>query len=298
MASDWIPMRINLAFDPAVIAISARLGLDEYSVVGRLHRLWGWANDNLTDGHAKGVTPSWVDTFVGIPGFAVAMAEAGWLTLRSGAVSFPNFDRWNSQGAKQRILATRRKANERVAKASRPQRDKNATKEEKRIEEKDPPNPPAGGTGVFDGSSEDAPRSGTPPDNDARCETAFRRFKDLWGQRYGAAYPAGKHDPAIVRKLVESYGLDEATEVFKRFLADESQFHAAGENHPLAKLERHLSKWVAVKPPPANPGGRVPIGVTRRRLEARQAGDAFPDPEARAATAANDAFAREHRKPE
>ncbi len=151
MASDWIPMRINLAHDPAVISIAARLGIDEFSVVGRLHRLWGWANDNLADGHARSVTPQWVNSFVCTPGFAEAMLEAGWLALRNGSIFFPNFDVWNSQSGKKRILSAKRKGKQRhadVTKMSRSQRDKSVTREEKRREEKkeEPPTPASGGS--------------------------------------------------------------------------------------------------------------------------------------------------------
>ena len=47
MASGWIPMRHTLRDDPAVIAIAAELGITEYEVVGRLHSLWSWADQQL-----------------------------------------------------------------------------------------------------------------------------------------------------------------------------------------------------------------------------------------------------------
>lgn len=108
MAADWIPMRIDLRDDPAVIAIAAATGLDEDAVAGKLLRLWGWANRQLTNGCAPRVTDSWVDRFLSAPGFAAAMLCAGWLQTRSGQIEFPKFDRWNSQGAKRRILAAHR----------------------------------------------------------------------------------------------------------------------------------------------------------------------------------------------
>src|SRR5947209_424033 len=143
MAGDWIPMRVDLHDDPAVIAIAGETGLDEFAVVGRLHRLWSWANRQLTSGVAPSITDSWVDRHVNTPGFAAAMLKAGWLRLRSGHLEFPNFDRWNSQGAKKRLEKTQRKQVERsrksatdVAKVSPISGDKKATREEKRREEK------------------------------------------------------------------------------------------------------------------------------------------------------------------
>lgn len=108
MAGDWIPMRTDLLEDPAVIQIAAALGLDEYAVAGRLLRLWSWANHHTTDGYAAGVTPDWIDRYISTPKFASAMLDAGWLRLRSGAVEFPNFERWNSSGAKKRVMTSRR----------------------------------------------------------------------------------------------------------------------------------------------------------------------------------------------
>ena len=58
MAGDWIPMRVDLADDPAVISIATATGLDELAVVGRLHRLWSWANRHLTTGAAPSVSES------------------------------------------------------------------------------------------------------------------------------------------------------------------------------------------------------------------------------------------------
>lgn len=114
MAGDWIPMRCDLADDPAVISIAGATGLDEHAVVGRLHRLWSWANTHLTDGNATGVTTVWVDRYLGCVGFGAAMAKSGWLAETPGGIEFPKFDRWNSQTAKKRALTARRVANHKL----------------------------------------------------------------------------------------------------------------------------------------------------------------------------------------
>ena len=44
MAGDWIKVKTDLATDPAVIRTAATLGLTEDVVVGKLCRLWSWAN--------------------------------------------------------------------------------------------------------------------------------------------------------------------------------------------------------------------------------------------------------------
>jgi hypothetical protein len=141
MAGDWIKMRIDLSEDPAVIGMAEVLGLDEFAVVGRLHVLWGWADSQSRDGHARGVTEKWIDRKVQCDGFAEAMAGAGWLLVTDGAIEFPHFDRHNGETAKQRGLATNRKKKSRekvtqdVTDMSRNKRDESGTREEKRREE-------------------------------------------------------------------------------------------------------------------------------------------------------------------
>jgi hypothetical protein len=132
-------MRIDLPDDPAVIAIAAATGLDEFAVVGRLHRLWGWANRQSRSGHANCVTPSWVDRYVSYPGFAAAVQSAGWLSITEVGIEFPNFERHNGENAKNRALSTERKRKQREASAatsvtqtSRSGHARSVTREEKR----------------------------------------------------------------------------------------------------------------------------------------------------------------------
>lgn len=117
MAGDWLPMRLDLALDPAVIAIATRTGLDDDTVVGKLHRLWSWANSQSRDGRAPGVTQKWLNAFLRATDFAEALCEVGWLevefdteTGRELGITIPRFDVWNSQTAKARILNSRRQS--------------------------------------------------------------------------------------------------------------------------------------------------------------------------------------------
>lgn len=132
MAGDWIKMRMDLPEDPAVIRLSEAVSIDPYGVVGRLHKLWSWADRQSRDGHAVGVTEKWIDRYVECDGFAKAMCEAGWLMFENGGISFPNFDRHNGKTAKTRALAADRQRNARVTDTSRSERDKSVTREEKR----------------------------------------------------------------------------------------------------------------------------------------------------------------------
>lgn len=110
MAGDWIKMRMDLQDDPAVLHMARTLGCDAFAVIGRLHRLWCWADRHVD---AKGVA-QWVDfDFVDAecrqPGFAEAMSQVGWLERDGNALMFPNFCTHNGESAKKRSTDARRK---------------------------------------------------------------------------------------------------------------------------------------------------------------------------------------------
>lgn len=160
MAGDWIAMRTDLAEDPAVIQIAAVLGMDEFGVIGRLHKVWCWADSQTTNGNAhvtvralpKGalcngasVMLAFLNRYVGAEGFAEAMLSVGWLAQNANGVSFPNFDRWNLQTGKERILTSRRVARHRAENVKRKCNGASVTKtlpqdstEQKRREEETP----------------------------------------------------------------------------------------------------------------------------------------------------------------
>jgi hypothetical protein len=173
MAGDWIKLRVGLPDDPAVVSISNDLGLDQDTVVGKLARLWAWANVQSRNGNAPGVTDSWVDSYVRAPGFAKALAKAGWLIINSDGIRFPKFDRHNSQSAKRRALGKertdrnrRRKCNARSATKASP---------EKRREEINPQTPlHPGGNGGRPSPRDPSEREEPDP---ADGLSAFRRLR-------------------------------------------------------------------------------------------------------------------------
>lgn len=113
MAGDWIKMRVDLPLDPSVICIADSLGLDSDSVIGKLFRVWAWADAHASDGVAK-VGPAWVDRYTSCTGFASAMELAGWLVVRLDGITFPNFDRHNGKSAKIRLENQRRQRQQRA----------------------------------------------------------------------------------------------------------------------------------------------------------------------------------------
>jgi hypothetical protein len=148
MAGDWIKLRVDLHDDPAVICISARLDISEDEVVGKLARLWAWADRHTVDGKAPSITPAWIDRFLHMPGISDALVAVGWASFSADGIELPHFERHNGKSAKVRAEAAIRQRLSRQGRDTQPKqvtdvshqkRDKSVTREEKRREEKEPP---------------------------------------------------------------------------------------------------------------------------------------------------------------
>lgn len=108
MAFAWIKIEDTTPDKPEVWAMAAKLGIDADAVVGKLVRIWIWADHQTIDGNAQSVTKALLDRCAGVAGFADAMMEAGWLVATPAGVSFVNFDRHNGETAKKRAQTSRR----------------------------------------------------------------------------------------------------------------------------------------------------------------------------------------------
>jgi hypothetical protein len=118
MAGDWIKWTKGLARKREVLAMSARMEQSPANVAGLCMILWEWLDDNVTgtqideNGNAHvtlgALQPSFIDSLVGANGFAAAMSAEGWLCLRSGSLTVPNYGRHNGQTAKDRALTSDR----------------------------------------------------------------------------------------------------------------------------------------------------------------------------------------------
>lgn len=223
MAGDWIPMRVNLPDDPAVIAIAAATGLDVYAVVGRLLKLWGWANEHLVDGRSKDITATWIDHYVALPGFAAAMLNAGWLRSRSGAgVEFPSFDRWNSSSAKKRVLTAERVRKHRNA--------PNVTESlpEKRREEKT-------------GEAKPSPVAGASPAKEKKTrprDELFDAVAEITGSDPGTSGSHVAKIAAALRRGEPPFTPDEVREFGKRF--PELCTWSDGRRPTLGEVEKYI----------------------------------------------------------
>ncbi len=152
MAGDWIKIENTTPDKPEVFAIADELGIDADSVVGKLVRIWVWADQQTYDGNAGTVTSALLDRLAGHPGFTKAMISAGWLLQSEGSLAFPRFTEHNGDSAKSRALGARRAAKARQNKSeTQSSRKSNASsvtsalpREEKRREESKQAEPVAG----------------------------------------------------------------------------------------------------------------------------------------------------------
>lgn len=118
MAENWIKMRNNLPKDLTVIQMAAQLGIEIDLVVGKLHRVWSFADEATADGWLPKLTVAWLDDFLNCPGFAAAMAAGGWLSIHDDGLTIPSYDTHNGKSAKRRAQTTRRVANLRECNAA------------------------------------------------------------------------------------------------------------------------------------------------------------------------------------
>lgn len=116
MAVSWIKIEVVLPDKQEVIAMARMLKFkDTDMVVGKLIRLWAWADLQTVDGECVMCTDKFIDRMVFCNGFAKALRSVGWLTGEDGALGFPNFERHNGETAKARAESARRMAKSREA---------------------------------------------------------------------------------------------------------------------------------------------------------------------------------------
>ena len=122
MSGDWIKIEHWTQDKPEVFVMADELGIDPDAVLGKLVRIWVWADQQTFDGNAVSVTFSLLDRVSGQKGFANAMLKAGWLKQVDDGVQFVNFDRHNGETAKTRALTAKRVKKHRTGNAATPQK--------------------------------------------------------------------------------------------------------------------------------------------------------------------------------
>lgn len=110
----WIKLDHVTPEKPEVFRMAERLGIDHDAVVGKLVRVWIWADQQTISGDAPSVTRALADFVARLDGFAEAMIEVGWLVETESGLEFPNFEKNNGQTAKRRALTAKRNASMRA----------------------------------------------------------------------------------------------------------------------------------------------------------------------------------------
>lgn len=114
MAGDWIKIESVTPDKPEIYIMANSLGIDPDAVMGKMLRIWIWADQQSRDGNALSVTLLAIDRIGCCDGLADAMIDAGWLSCEGDTITFPNFGRHNGQTAKQRGLTYNRQAKHRA----------------------------------------------------------------------------------------------------------------------------------------------------------------------------------------
>lgn len=116
MRRPWIKIEVSTPDKPEICAIATKLRIDSDAVVGKLVRLWSWAELNGAKPNDLNVTKEFLDKLCGRKGFAEAVIQAGWLLESGDKLAFPNFERHNGNASKVRGLTARRVEQHRVRK--------------------------------------------------------------------------------------------------------------------------------------------------------------------------------------
>lgn len=151
MASSWIKVEVITPDKPEIFQIAEILNIDPDAVLGKLVRIWAWADQQTVDGNAGSVTKGVLDRIAFITGFADALIAVGWLAYDGNKLILPNFERHNGESSKKRALTNRRVAAHRKNETQKvtlaalqkalPEEEEEGEEE---VKDKIPPNPPRG----------------------------------------------------------------------------------------------------------------------------------------------------------
>jgi len=114
MAGDYIMLDHDLPDKPEVSAIFEATGVEIATICGRMFILWKLADRLTEDGIMRGMgINSLCAKCGGDKSFWEAVAAAGWIELRENAVAIPRFKKRFGKSARERMLASRRKQEQR-----------------------------------------------------------------------------------------------------------------------------------------------------------------------------------------
>ncbi len=123
MRRPWIKIEICTPDKPEICSLATQLKMEDDAVVGKLVRLWSWAELNRINPNDIGVTKEFIDKLVGRKGFALALKKIGWLIETDETLSFRNFKRHNSPLAQNKALTAKRVARHRLRKSAKAEKE-------------------------------------------------------------------------------------------------------------------------------------------------------------------------------
>jgi hypothetical protein len=104
----WIKLETHTFEKVEIFSMAQELNIDPDAVVGKCARVWAWFDLNTVDGVTPIVTEALLDRYCGLKGFCKAMVKVGWMGINEQSLFLPNYDRHNSQTAKDRALTSKR----------------------------------------------------------------------------------------------------------------------------------------------------------------------------------------------
>jgi hypothetical protein len=112
-------VRLSL-FDnhPRILRMCVTLEIDDCDlIIGKVQRVWAAAHRHTRRGFWANVSEEFVNRIVGMPGFAQAMVEVGWLEFKDGGAQLVNWTEHNATTVKERLAASARKRKSRMSRS-------------------------------------------------------------------------------------------------------------------------------------------------------------------------------------
>jgi len=276
MAGDWMPARLDLHEDPAVVSMALALAQTENEIAGGLMRVWAWFSRQSRNGHAA-VTPAYLDGLARVTGLCVAMSRVGWLDIDSeGGCAIPKWDRWFSQAAKKRLNAARRQKAKRERErnsgrhaAVTPPSRTSVTREEKRREEKkrkDKDVPPPAASGPPEPPAAKPPRKPSGP-----VQELLSWFRDEYLATQGTPYGITARDGVAATRLLKLIDPETARSRATRWLTSvDPWISSTDRGFCLFASKANLPELRGIAPAVVGGRGRDPLAGVKelaRRLD-------------------------------
>lgn len=191
MAGSWLKMRHDLIDAPEIRRLAKAIGVTKDDVYGKLFRLWSWFDRHSVNGVVAGEELEAVDELIGTDGFASALVSVGWLAAQDDGIVIPNWERHNSETAKERALAAVRQERTR---GKPPDDDLSRS-------ERDAPSRSCHGPTV---TREEKRREELPPlPRDGFDQAAWQRLRRSWNAGPGKPWKMVNPPPPVVDRLRE-----------------------------------------------------------------------------------------------